>query len=118
MAGIEGDGNPKLRADWGRTVEFSAGQHSHLDDGDAVASHSRQGQTAERLLIHVDAEQAPSELVNSRMAYLSVSRARFDVQMYTNDAKALGYELSRDVSYPIAIQVGRSFTRLARLQLD
>ncbi len=24
--------------------------------------------------------------------------------MYTNDAKALGYELSRDVSHPMAIQ--------------
>jgi hypothetical protein len=29
-----------------------------------------------------------------------MSRAQFDVQMYTNDAKALGYELSRDVSLP------------------
>jgi ATP-dependent exoDNAse (exonuclease V) alpha subunit len=69
-----------------------------------VTSHSSQGQTAERALIHVDAEQAPGELVNSRMAYVSVSRAQFDVQMYTNDAKALGYELSRDVSRPTAIQ--------------
>jgi hypothetical protein len=38
------------------------------------------------------------------MAYVSVSRAQFDVQMYTNDTKALGYELSRDVSHPTAIQ--------------
>jgi hypothetical protein len=38
------------------------------------------------------------------VAYVSVSRAQFDVQMYTNDAKALGYELSRDVSHPTAIQ--------------
>jgi hypothetical protein len=45
-----------------------------------------------------------SGLVNSRMAYMSVSRAQFDVQIYTNDAKALGYELSRDVSHPVAIQ--------------
>jgi hypothetical protein len=37
-------------------------------------------------------------------AYVSVSRAQFDVRMYTNDAKALGYELSRDVSHPTAIQ--------------
>jgi hypothetical protein len=56
------------------------------------------------VLIHVDTEQAPGELVNSRMAYVSVSRAQFDVQMYTNDAKALGYELSRDVSHSTAIQ--------------
>jgi hypothetical protein len=38
------------------------------------------------------------------MAYVSVSRAQFDVQMYTNDAKMLGQQLSRDVSNPSAIQ--------------
>jgi hypothetical protein len=56
------------------------------------------------VLIHVDTERAPAELVNSRTVYVSVSRAQFDVQMYTNDAKVLGYELSRDVSHPTAIQ--------------
>src|SRR5579863_6743347 len=101
---IEGDGNLKLRTDSGREVEFNARQHPHLDYGYAVTSHSSQGQTADRVLIHVDTEQAPGDLVNSRMAYVSVSRAQFDVQMYTNDAKALGYELSRDVSHPTAIQ--------------
>ena len=38
------------------------------------------------------------------MAYVSVSRAQFDVQMYTNDAGTLGQQLSRDVSNPSAIQ--------------
>jgi len=101
---IAGDGNLKLRTDSGREVEFNARQHPHLDYGYAVTSHSSQGQTADRVLIHVDTEQARAELINSRMAYVSVSRAQFDVQMYTNDAKALGYELSRDVSHPTAIQ--------------
>ncbi|MGH9590559.1 MAG: hypothetical protein ACRD25_09195 [Terracidiphilus sp.] len=78
--------------------------HPHLDYGYALTSHSSQGQTAERVLIHVDTEQAPGELVNSHMAYVSVSRAQFDVQMDTSDAKALGYNLSRDVSHPISIQ--------------
>lgn len=41
---------------------------------------------------------------HSRMAHVSVSRAQLDVQMLTNDAKALGYELNRDVSHPTAIQ--------------
>jgi ATP-dependent exoDNAse (exonuclease V) alpha subunit len=68
-----------------------------------VTSHSSQGQTADRVLIHVDTEQAPGELVNSRMAYVSVSRAQFDVQMYTNDAKALGYELNKNVSKATAL---------------
>jgi ATP-dependent exoDNAse (exonuclease V) alpha subunit len=69
-----------------------------------VTSHSSQGQTADRVLIHVDSEQAHGELLNSRMAYVSVSRAKFDVQMYTNDAETLGRQLSRDVSHPAALQ--------------
>jgi hypothetical protein len=35
---------------------------------------------------------------------VSVSRAQYDVQMYTNDAKTLGQELSRDVSKSTALQ--------------
>jgi ATP-dependent exoDNAse (exonuclease V) alpha subunit len=101
---IDGDGNLKLKMDSGREIEFNARQHPHLDYGYAVTSHSSQGQTAERVLIHVDSAQAHGELLNSRMAYVSVSRAQFDVQMYTNDAKTLGQELSRDVSHPTAIQ--------------
>jgi hypothetical protein len=37
------------------------------------------------------------------MAYVLVSRAQFDVQMYTNDAKALGYELNKEVSKTTAL---------------
>jgi conjugative relaxase-like TrwC/TraI family protein len=101
---IDGDGNLKLRMDSGREVEFNARQHPHLDYGYAVTSHSSQGQTADRVLIHVDSAQAHGELLNSRMAYVSVSRAQFDVKMYTNDAKTLGAELSRDVSHASALQ--------------
>jgi hypothetical protein len=101
---IDKGGNLKLKMDSGREVEFNAKQHPHLDYGYAVTSHSSQGQTADRVLIHVDSSQAHGELLNSRMAYVSVSRAQFDVKMYTNDAKTLGSELSRDVSHPSALQ--------------
>ncbi|MGH9327063.1 MAG: hypothetical protein ACRD2B_10345 [Terriglobia bacterium] len=59
------------------------------------------------MLIHVDTEQAHPNLINSRMAYVSVSRARYDAQIYTNDKANLGEELSRDVSHRSAIQQGR-----------
>jgi ATP-dependent exoDNAse (exonuclease V) alpha subunit len=101
---IDGDGNLKLKMDSGREVEFNARQHPHMDYGYAVTSHSSQGQTADRVLIHVDSDQAHGELLNSRMAYVSVSRAQYDVQMYTNDAAALGQELSRDVSKSVALE--------------
>jgi conjugative relaxase-like TrwC/TraI family protein len=101
---IDGGGNLKLKMDSGREVEFNARQYPHLDYGYAVTSHSSQGQTADRVLIHVDSEQAHGELLNSRMAYVSVSRAQYDAQIYTNDAATLGQELSRDVSKSVALE--------------
>jgi conjugative relaxase-like TrwC/TraI family protein len=100
---IDRDGNLKLKMDSGREVAFNARQHPHLDYGYAVTSHSSQGQTADRVLIHVDSSQAHGELLNSRMAYVSVSRAQFDVKMYTNDAQTLGQELSRNVTKATAL---------------
>jgi conjugative relaxase-like TrwC/TraI family protein len=101
---IDKDGNLKLKMDSGREIAFNAKQHPHLDYGYAVTSHSSQGQTADRVLIHVDSSQAHGELLNSRMAYVSVSRAQFDVKMYTNDAAMLGQELSRNVTKATALQ--------------
>jgi conjugative relaxase-like TrwC/TraI family protein len=94
---IDKKGNLKLKMDSGREVEFNARQYPHMDYGYAVTSHSSQGQTADRVLVHVDSAEANGELLNSRMAYVSVSRAQFDVKIYTNDAKTLGQELSRNV---------------------
>jgi len=101
---IGSDGNLKLKMDSGREVAFNVRQHPHLDYGYAVTSHSSQGQTADRVLVHVDSSQAHGELLNSRMAYVSISRAQYDVQMYTNDAKTLGQELSRNVTKDTALQ--------------
>jgi hypothetical protein len=56
------------------------------------------------VLAHVDTEQAHDQLVNSRLAYVSVSRGRYDAQVYTNDAQKLGEELSRDVSKHAALE--------------
>jgi conjugative relaxase-like TrwC/TraI family protein len=59
--------------------------HPHLDHGYAVASHSSQGQTAERVLIHVDTELAAKDLLNRRRAYVAVSRGQWDAQIFTNN---------------------------------
>jgi ATP-dependent exoDNAse (exonuclease V) alpha subunit len=69
-----------------------------------MTSHSSQGQTADRVLIHLDTELGAKDLLNSRMAYVSVSRGRYDAQIYTNNAPTLGQALSRDVSHSPAIQ--------------
>jgi ATP-dependent exoDNAse (exonuclease V) alpha subunit len=59
--------------------------HPHLDHRHAVTSHSSQGQTADRVLIHMDTTQGGQKLVNRRLAYVAVSRGRYDAQIYTND---------------------------------
>jgi hypothetical protein len=64
----------------------------------AATSHGSQGATADRMLVHVDTEQAHGQLVNSRLACVSVSRARYDAQIYTNDAQKLRQELVAAVS--------------------
>jgi hypothetical protein len=45
-------------------------------------SHSSQGQTAERVRIHVDTELGGKDLLNNRMAYVSVSRGQWDAQIF------------------------------------
>jgi hypothetical protein len=103
---IDEDGRLRLKMDGSRAVELDPRKHPHLDHGYAMTSHSSQGQTADRVLIHVDTELGAKDLLNSRMAYVSVSRGRYDAQIYTNNAQTLGQELSRDVSHSHAIQQG------------
>jgi ATP-dependent exoDNAse (exonuclease V) alpha subunit len=105
---IDASGHLQLRMDSGRTVAFNVKENPHLDFGYAVTSHSSQGQTADRVLIHVDTEQAGEKLVNRRLAYVAVSRGRYDAQLYTNDKARLGETLSRGVSHQSAIEQTRS----------
>jgi ATP-dependent exoDNAse (exonuclease V) alpha subunit len=92
------DGQIRLKMDGGRDVQLDPREHPHLDHGYAVTSHSSQGQTAERVLIHVDTELAAKDLLNSRMAYVAVSRGAEDAQLFTNDREKLPQALGHDVS--------------------
>ena len=63
-----------------------------------MTSHSSQGQTASRVLIHVDTELLAKDLLNIRMAYVSVSRGAHDAQLFTNDRERLPTALGHDIS--------------------
>jgi len=99
---IDQNGWLSLKMDGGRAVELDPRRHPHLDHGYAMTSHSSQGHTADRVLIHVDSELGAKDLLNSRMAYVSVSRGRYDAQLFTNDRKKLGATLGHDVSHQSA----------------
>ena len=99
VEGIGQDGRLSLKMDGGRELQLDPRLHPHLDHGYAVTSHSSQGQTADRVLIHVDTELGAKDLVNNRMAYVAVSRGAYDAQLFTNDREKLGAALGHDVSH-------------------
>ncbi len=101
---IARDGTMRLRLDDERRVEFNPQRHPHLDHGYAVTSYSSQGQTAERVLVNVDTELAAKDLLNSRMAYVSISRGQFDAQIFTDSLEKLPKALGHDVSHKSAYQ--------------
>jgi conjugative relaxase-like TrwC/TraI family protein len=103
---VDATGRLRLRLDSGRTVDLTAAAQPHLDYGYAVTSHSSQGQTADRVLVHVDVARGSASLVNRRLAYVAVSRGRFDAQIYTDDKSQLGHALSREVSHRSAVEGG------------
>lgn len=103
---VTAGGRLRLHLDSGRTVAFTLRDCPHLDHGYAVTSYSSQGQTANRVLVHVDTGRAPEGLVNRRLAYVALSRGRFDAQIFTDDKSRLTEVLGRDVSRRAAIEPG------------
>jgi ATP-dependent exoDNAse (exonuclease V) alpha subunit len=106
------DGTMRLRMDDERKVEFSPKHHPHVDHGYAVTSYSSQGQTAERVLVNVDTELAAKDLLNSRMAYVSISRGQFDAQIFTDSLEKLPKALGHDVSHQSAYQPEQSIPKI------
>ncbi len=105
---IGDDGKISVRMDGAkdRIVRFDADQMRHFDHGYAVTSHSSQGLTSERVLVNMDTEVHP-ELINNRFAYVSVSRASHDAEIFTNNVALLAESLSRDTSKASAIDFGK-----------
>src|SRR6202035_5501348 len=109
MATIEAigaDDRLSIRLDNNRQIEFNPNEHRHLDHGYAVTSHSSQGLTAERVLVHADASVHP-DLLNSRFAYVSISRASQQAMLFTDDMAKLGPQLAADVSKTSALEINQ-----------
>jgi conjugative relaxase-like TrwC/TraI family protein len=109
MAAIEAihpDGRLSARLDNNRQIEFNSNEHRHLDHGYAVTSHSSQGLTAERVLVHADTSVHP-DLLNSRFAYVSISRASHEATLFTDDMARLAPQLGTDVSKTSALEINQ-----------
>jgi conjugative relaxase-like TrwC/TraI family protein len=106
---IDQDGTLTVKMDNGRLVSFDSNQMRHFDHGYAVTSHSSQGITADRVLVNIDSQAHPS-LLNERFAYVSVSRAALDAQLYTDSAASLASSLGHSVTKSSAVSLEQSFT--------
>ena len=106
---IDEHGAMTVRMDGGkdRTVTFDPAEMRHFDHGYAVTSHSSQGLTSERVLVNMDTNVHP-ELINTRFAYVSVSRASQDAQIFTNNLAQLAPQLSADISKTSALKIAQS----------
>ncbi len=96
----------RMDGDKARTLTFDTSEMRHFDHGYAVTSHSSQGLTTDRVLVNMDTGAHPA-LINTRFAYVSVSRASEDARIYTNDATTLAQRLSSDISKASAVEVAR-----------
>ena len=86
--------------------QFAHGEpgSKNLDHGYAVTSHSAQGLTSERVLVHADTGVHP-DLLTARFGYVSVSRASHEATVFTNDTAKLHSQLGSDVSKTSAIEI-------------
>jgi conjugative relaxase-like TrwC/TraI family protein len=98
-----GDQDITVRLDGGREVSFEPEKFRHLDHGYAVTSHSSQGTTVDRVLINADTSES-RVLLNDRMGYVAVSRAREDAIIYTNSIEELRGALDRRVDKEMALE--------------
>jgi len=89
-----------------RIVTFDFERFPHLDHGYAVTSYSAQGKTMDRVLVNAETTETDL-LLNQRMAYVAVSRAKFDARVYTDSAAELGSALNRPKNKEMALEALR-----------
>jgi len=89
--------------DSGREISFESEKFRHIDHGYAVTSYSSQSQTVDRVLVNADANESDL-LLNQRMGYVAVSRAREDALIFTNSTDQLRAALDRSVDKTMAVE--------------
>jgi conjugative relaxase-like TrwC/TraI family protein len=85
-----------------RSVTFDPTEFRQFDHGYAVTSHSAQGLTTGRVIANIDTDSSRN-LINTRLAYVAISRASDDARIYTNNAETLGQRLATDVTKTAAL---------------
>ena len=85
-----------------RRISFDPQRFPHIDHGYAVTSHSSQGLTVDRVILNADTQES-FRLLNDRMAYVALSRARDEALIYTDSVPNLRDTLSRAADKEMAL---------------
>lgn len=110
ILGLEDDKmTVRLDGKAGQTITFDPAEFRQFDHGYAVTSHSSQGITAGRVLAHIDTDSSRN-LINNRLAYVSISRASDDARIYTNNAETLAERLASDITKTAAVDFSKGFS--------
>jgi conjugative relaxase-like TrwC/TraI family protein len=70
-----------------QTLDLNKSTDQHLRHGYVQTAHAAQGRTAERVMIHADSRA--NNLVDQKMMYVGISRAKGSAAVYTNDRARL-----------------------------
>ncbi|HTW86987.1 MAG TPA: hypothetical protein VMD75_03170, partial [Candidatus Binataceae bacterium] len=60
--------------------------------------------TVDRVLVNIDSSRS-AQLVNDRMCYVAISRARLDARIYTDDRERLRRAVARTQEEQLALDV-------------
>ena len=100
-----------LRLDNGSQLSAALDRLRHIDHGYASTSHSAQGATVDHVIVNIDTALS-LELVNRKQFYVSISRARNGVTVYTDDRQLARHAVGRSREKSLALE--RSTTFLER----
>ena len=98
----DGMGGLVLKTVSGKQIAMDKQQVLPLDYAYASTGHSAQGLGAKRVLME---KESSSITTNQRSFYTDLTRAKEEVRLYTNDAKALPYAITRQVEKTTALEV-------------
>lgn len=93
----------RIRTQDGREIETELGRLRHIDYGYASTSHSSQGATVDRVIVNIDTMRS-ADLVNCKQFYVSISRARHGISVYTDDRERLRRVVNRSREKSTALE--------------
>lgn len=102
---VRKNGNIRLRNTASKQVYEVDKDFGHIDHAHCVTSYGSQGKTVDRVLIAQPADTFPA--THAKQFYVSVSRARERVTIYTNDKEALLEQAQKTGDRTAALELAR-----------